>query len=296
MNFPASKVLQLFVLFLFYLLDICLIFVGMNYSFVKLLPFEQIGIHSQPTWELTYVEKGRGTRRIGNKVAPFSDGDLVLVVPGMAHIWNFDSNSADAEGNIANITLTWSQDFVDRSSGAFEEFRSVGYYFSCLDHSIDFRNSEVRDSIVSFMKSAQGKSRTEQIAITLQILAVISGQKNYADAGHFEQKLTNERLVEDIKAFVQCNYKHNITTSVVALRAGMTVSGFCAFWKKYCGEAFMKYLIGLRVENAAYLLSNADMRISEVCYESGFSDVPYFNRVFKKMKGLSPSEYRERFK
>lgn len=268
----------------------------MNYSFVKLSSVEQIGIHSQPTWELSYVEKGRGMRKIGDKLAPFSEGDLVLVIPGMPHIWNFDSDFADADGNISNITLTWSKDFMDRAFGAFEEFRHVGYYFLCLDHSIDFRNSEVRDGIISFMKSAQGKSKTEQIAITLQILAIISEQKNHTDAGHFEQKLTSERLVDDIKAFVQCNYKHTITTSVVAQRAGMTASGFCTFWKKHCGESFTKYLLNLRIKQAAYLLSNADMRISEVCYGAGFSDVPYFNHVFKKMKGVSPSEYRKNLK
>lgn len=268
----------------------------MNYSFVKLSPFEQIGIHSQPTWELSYVEKGQGMRKIGDKLAPFSDGDLVLVVPDMPHIWNFDSNFANAEGEIANITLTWSQDFIDRCSCIFEEFNSIGYYFSCLDHSIEFINNEAKERIISLMKSAQGKSKTEQIAITLQILTIVSGQNSINDAGHFEQKLTNEKLVDDIKAFVQCNYKHNITTSVVARRAGMTVSGFCTFWKKYCGEAFTTYLINIRIEHAAYLLSHVDMRISEVCYESGFSDIPYFNRVFKKMKGLSPSEYRESIK
>lgn len=264
----------------------------MNYSFVRLSPSEQISMHTQPTWELSYIEKGWGTRHIGDKVSPFSDGDLVLVLPGMPHVWNFDRNSADDSGNVANITLTLSQDFIDSTSGAFEEFRSVGDYFSSLDHSIEFRSRETKERIISLMKSAQGKSEMEQIAISMQILAVISLHKNETDAGHFRQKPTGEMLVDDIKAFVQCNYKRNITTAAVARRAGMTISGFCNFWKKHCGEPFMKYLIQTRVENAAYLLSNAGMNISEVCYESGFSDVPYFNRVFRRIKGLSPSEYR----
>lgn len=268
----------------------------MNYSFVKLPPSEQISIHTQPTWELSYIERGWGMRHIGDKVSPFSDGDLVLVPPEMPHIWNFAPDSGDDDGNIANITLTLSQDFINRASGAFEGFHSIGEYFSRLDHSIEFGNREAKERVISLMKSAQGKSEMEQAAISLQILAVIVQDKDETDTGHFERELTGGTLVDDIKAFVQCNYKRNLTTAVAARRAGMTVSGFCAFWKKHCGESFMQHLIRIRIENATYLLSNTSLNISEVCYESGFSDVPYFNRVFKRLKGSSPSEYRRKFK
>lgn len=53
----------------------------MIYDCVNLSPSEQIGMHSQPDWELSYILQGHGRRQIGAAESPFSEGDMVLVVP-----------------------------------------------------------------------------------------------------------------------------------------------------------------------------------------------------------------------
>lgn len=75
----------------------------MEYNLVELVPSEQIGLHSQPSWELSYILEGRGIRTVGDTESPFAEGDMVLVIPEMPHCWRFEESPGSG---IRNITLT----------------------------------------------------------------------------------------------------------------------------------------------------------------------------------------------
>ena len=83
----------------------------------------------------------------------------------------------------------------------------------------------------------------------------------------------------------------DITLDDVARHVGMNRTSFCIFFKKVSGKTFVTYLNEYRIELACRLLKQQKVSVAEICYQVGFNNVPYFNRVFKKMKGVSPSEY-----
>ena len=88
---------------------------------VHLAPDEQIGLHQQSTWELSYVIVGSGMRLIGDMTEPFLGGEVVMIPPEIPHCWYFEGDDTDAQGRIANITVTFDNDFLDRCSGTFPE-------------------------------------------------------------------------------------------------------------------------------------------------------------------------------
>jgi AraC-like DNA-binding protein len=63
-------------------------------------------------------------------------------------------------------------------------------------------------------------------------------------------------------------------------------------FKKFTGVNFTEYLSRVRIENARNLLLNPNLRISEIAYAAGFQSLTHFNRVFKKIMGQSPTEFR----
>jgi AraC-like DNA-binding protein len=67
---------------------------------------------------------------------------------------------------------------------------------------------------------------------------------------------------------------------------------FCKLFKKATGVNFIDYISRLRIEKAKNLLLNPSCRVSEIAFEVGFQSLTHFNRVFKKISGLSPSQYR----
>jgi AraC-like DNA-binding protein len=71
---------------------------------------------------------------------------------------------------------------------------------------------------------------------------------------------------------------------------------FCKMFKKATGLTFTDYLGRLRVEKAKNLLLNPHLRVSEIAYTVGFQSLTHFNRVFRKLTGESPTDFREKLK
>lgn len=106
----------------------------------------------------------------------------------------------------------------------------------------------------------------------------------------------NRRLMAKAVQYIQANYTHELTLRQVADSVHMSKNYFCQQFKRYAGENYIDYVIRLRIERAKELLSRPDtgIRIYEAAEQSGFNDVKYFSKLFKRMTGLSPVEYRER--
>ena len=65
------------------------------------------------------------------------------------------------------------------------------------------------------------------------------------------------------------------------------------FFKKHYGKGFADYVNDLRVDKASSLLLNGDRTIADIARECGYKTVPYFNRAFKRSKGVTPGAYRK---
>ena len=85
----------------------------------------------------------------------------------------------------------------------------------------------------------------------------------------------------------------DITLDMIAAHVGMNRSSFCIFFKRLTGQTFTHYLTRYRIDQARYLLTHTDHSVSQICYESGFNDVPYFCRTFKKNTGVTPMAIRK---
>ncbi|MEJ0055678.1 MAG: AraC family transcriptional regulator [Bacteroidota bacterium] len=87
------------------------------------------------------------------------------------------------------------------------------------------------------------------------------------------------------------NFKEEIRLETVAELAGMNISSFCRFFKKTTNKTFSHYLNEVRVGYACRLLMEHKYNISETCYECGFNNISNFNRQFKNIVKMPPSEY-----
>ena len=126
----------------------------------------------------------------------------------------------------------------------------------------------------------------------MRILCIISKSSNLKSAGHFSHNDSREDKLHKVKVYVRCNYKRRITIRDVSEQVGMSETGFCNFWKQMTGGKFWDYLTAERIEAACHLLQTGGLSVSDVCYQSGFNDLAYFCRTFKKHKGMTPSQYR----
>lgn len=274
---------------------------SMTFDHVALHPDQQIGQHSQQTWELSYIIQGSGERLIGSIRESFSRGDAALIVPGTPHQWLFDAADVDENGNIENITITFSTEMLQSLAQAIPEYEQMVAWYESLGTSLRFskKESEMIGRILSQMEFSTSSSSSHcspyhRIPLLLQLLALI--YENHHLAALSRQIQENDSLsdsrIKKIEVFLVCNYQRKVNLEDLAKHVGMNRSSMCTYFKQKTGKTIFHYLIDLRISIARQLLSSPDLSISQCCYKCGFNDIPHFNRTFKRWVGMTPNEYR----
>ena len=92
--------------------------------------------------------------------------------------------------------------------------------------------------------------------------------------------------------FIEANLRTPLTLTEVARESGISKYHFARTFKALTGKTFKEYLNFRRVEQATILLRKGDMTVTEVCFQVGFNDLSYFDRVFKRLEGKSPLAYQ----
>jgi AraC-like DNA-binding protein len=110
--------------------------------------------------------------------------------------------------------------------------------------------------------------------------------------GSNEQYTVPEKFSK-LKIALETNLKEEWSLEKMADVVYLSVPHFCSEWKRFYRVAPIKYLIELRLNHALYLLKDINLSIAEIAEETGFSDIYYFSKLFKKNFGKSPSKMRK---
>ncbi|BCN29713.1 helix-turn-helix domain-containing protein [Anaeromicropila herbilytica] len=107
--------------------------------------------------------------------------------------------------------------------------------------------------------------------------------------------MLSEVYVEKIEDYISENYNKQISLVHLANYVGFSSYYLSKLMKEAFDINYCEYLTKIRVEKAKDLLQEREFTISEISYKVGYSEPKYFSNVFRKMEGISPSEYRKRF-
>jgi YesN/AraC family two-component response regulator len=100
-------------------------------------------------------------------------------------------------------------------------------------------------------------------------------------------------LIEDIEKYITTNYTETITLKDLSKLYFIDEKYLCKLFKKETGMGFVDYINKIRVDNASRLLLNSDAPVNSIAYQVGYSNLSYFNKIFKKLSGYTPKEYRK---
>ena len=132
----------------------------------------------------------------------------------------------------------------------------------------------------------QHESAVKLLTIFAQHLAMVSNQV------FIQQENAEPPVITKAKAFIQEHQTEDLKLGQVAKAVNMSSFYFCKMFKKVTNINFTDYVARVRIEKSKNLLLNPNLRVSEIAFEVGFQSLTHFNRVFKKLLGQSPTDYR----
>ena len=109
-----------------------------------------------------------------------------------------------------------------------------------------------------------------------------------------KQTTAEPPAVSKARAFIAERLGEELSLAQVARASGMSPFYFCKVFKGATGVTFTDYVSRARVEKTKQLLLNPNVRVSEAAYEAGFQSLSQFNRVFRRVEGQAPSDYRDK--
>ena len=255
-------------------------------------------IHNHEVYELNFVEHAPGVRRIvGDSAETIGEYDLVLITsPDLEHVWEQGTCTSP---DIHEVTIQFDIDFTGsifnrtpfNSMRRMMEEAQKGLCFPMdaiikVYEKIDTLSS-VKDGFYAFM----------QFMTILYELSRCDGARTLATSSYARvEEESDSRRVRKVKKFINENYMNDIRLAEMADIAGMSPSAFSRFFKLRTGRNLTDYIIDLRLGFASRRLVDSTDSIAEIGYSCGFNNLSNFNRIFKKKKGCSPSEFRENYR
>jgi len=158
----------------------------------------------------------------------------------------------------------------------------------CKKWELDMNPESLRKAFFSgkVISQKEHDSAIKLLSIFAQHLAMLSNQV------FIQQENAEPPVISKARAYIHDHQTEEISLSQVAKAVNMSSYYFCKTFKKVIGINFTDYVARVRIEKSKNLLLNPNLRISEIAFEVGFQSLTHFNRVFKKILGQSPTEYR----
>lgn len=164
-------------------------------------------------------------------------------------------------------------------SRAVEKARELG---------VDIDNARAKEAFLTTPVVSQKK--LDSISILLTTFADHLSMKTNQIA--LQAANAEPPVITKAKQFIREHYTEDLSLGQVAAAVHTSVFYFCKIFRKVTGTTFTEFVSRTRIERAKNLLLNQNLRVSEIAYEVGFQSLTHFNRVFKKIAGESPTDYR----
>jgi len=250
--------------------------------------------HHHPELELVLILKSTGTLFVGDGIVSFKENDVVLIGQSLPHMWLNDELyfKEDSELNAEAYAIHFNKFFLGEKFLELPEMRKISQMINESSKGIKFHNlkEDLRSDIVA-LKSFDSFSRVASFINILQKLAMAKSE-NLVSSGFTKNfNKTENKTLDKVYEFIFNNFNQPITSKDVANVVNMNSSAFSRFFKRMHRKTFTGYLNELRIGYACKLLIEEKENITSICYDCGYNNISNFNRQFRKIKGMSPSQY-----
>jgi AraC-like DNA-binding protein len=248
--------------------------------------------HFHPEIELVYVEADKGIRHIGDHISTYEGCDLALIGSYIPHL-NFDYG---VKATVETVVIQFPETYFEAGLARIPELQKVVDLMERAKTGIAFTGETKRIAGVR-LKKLQYMDRFHQFMELMSIFQFLAVSDEYEDLEvrpiSSQTILKQQERMHRIHQFVEMNFQKPIDTHQIAEEVNLTLPAFCRYFKKATKLTYTDFVNQYRVQYAKKLLIQ-DKNVTETCFECGFESLSYFNRIFKKFAGVSPSAFKRR--
>ena len=254
-------------------------------------------MHRHGEMEINFVENCLGNRRVvGDSIEVLGNYDLALLGGGLEHTWEQYKCESD---DIREITIHFSRDLSSDAFLAKTHMQPLHDLFNRAEVGVAFGMKtimRVYDRLNELVNMEPGFYSVMKFFELMYELSISSDYKLLSSSAFAHVSMAaDSRRVQKVKEYIDSHYREEIRLQTLAALVSMTSTAFSRFFKLRTNKSISEYIIDIRLGHAARLLADSTMAVVEICYHCGFNNISNFNRIFKKRKGCTPTEFRENY-
>ncbi|MDD6308932.1 MAG: AraC family transcriptional regulator [Clostridia bacterium] len=240
-------------------------------------------LHSHTQYEIGIVESGDRRYFIHKDLYHVEAGDVVLIRPGCPH-------------ETINVSDSYSRYLIYFSSGYITD----PILLSCFDDAVislsQRRYQDVLRVIEKMRFEFNNKDTYAEMGVKICLEQLLILFCRYRASQSVREFQFLDKNVQAAARYIRTHYRENITLQMIADEVYLSPSYLSKRFKEVTGFGIKEYISGTRLREAELLLTGSDKSIQEIADACGFNDPNYFGDAFKKMKGISPMQFRRKKK
>jgi len=247
--------------------------------------------HFHPEYEIVYVETPDGFRHIGDHISKYKDSDLALIGPNIPHL-NFDYGAKDT---VETVVVQMKEDFLGKDFFSLPEMTAIKDLFTKAKSGLAF-HGETKRVAGEKLKQLTSLPHFNQLLTLLDVFQILAESDEvtvlHAKPLASASLLKEQQRIQQVYHFIETNYQKEINVNEVATLCHLTTAAFCRYFKKSTHYTFTDFLNHFRINQSKKILMQ-NKPVTDACYESGFENLSYFNKTFKKFTGENPSVFKK---
>ena len=264
--------------------------------YIEDLPHFIVPWHYHPAIEIMYITRGIGTRFVGDCIEQYEEGDVCMIGPNLPHEWRNDDAYFDKESGLRAtcICLFFKRENFIR----LPEMNNIRDLIERSRRGLKFTGKSKLE-ITRFIRSSVNDVGVRKVTNLLTLLELMATSTEYellASVG-FTNSVNSEDFerFNKVYKFLVKNFATSIRLEEVSTLVGLTPTAFCRYFKERTKKTFVEYLNEMRIGYSKKLLLENKMKISTISGEVGFPNLSNFISQFKKVTGMSPSQFQKQF-
>lgn len=258
--------------------------------------------HFHPEIEILYIREGFGIKYVGDSINAFYPADIVIIGANIPHVWSCNPEYSNPGNKLMSsaICIQFMEDFIGNSLLSIPELHLINEFLKKSIRGIQFVKS-TRNILIKHIEDLPSLTGMDRLLGLLTILDIMSKSNDikFLASQDFNVGILNsedKHRMEIIYRYVIQKYQNKIFLEEIASLVNLTPHSFCRYFKSRTTKVFSSFVNEVRIGNACMMLIENKYTISQICFESGFNYLSNFNRQFKKIKGMTPSDFQHKYK